>query len=104
MGARTRFVSTLFVLLMLLTMHSPAWARIVNLEVTAPVPDPSDASIERALQNALDGCVRQATALGLPWIRLRDAVLTGSQITLQVVATDEADEAGKQNMVPTWDL
>jgi hypothetical protein len=100
-SARTRFVS--MVLLTLLTMSSPAWARIVNLEATAPVPDRSHASIERAIQSALDGCVRQATALGLTWIRLRDAVLTGNQITLEVVATDEPDEAGKQNMVPTWD-
>lgn len=101
MGTLGRFVSILFLLLM---MISPGWARVVNLEVTAPVPDRSDASVARALKMALDGCVRQAAAMGLSWIRLEDAVLRGEQVVVQMVATDEMDEAAKQSMVPAWDL
>ena len=101
MGTLTRLVSVLF---LLLTMSSPGWARVVSLEVTASVQDRSDASVARALKSALDGCVHQAAAMGLSWIRLQDAVLTGNQVVVQVVATDETDEAEKQNMVPTWGL
>jgi hypothetical protein len=96
-----RVVSTLFLLLII---SSPAWARVMNLETAAPVPDRSDASVSRALQGALDGCVRQATAMGLPWIRLEDAVLAGDRVVVQVIATDEADEAQRRNMVPVWEL
>ena len=86
-----------------LAAGSPAWARVMNLEATASIQDRSDASIANGVKSALDGCVRQAESLGLSWIRLEDAVLAGDRIVLQVVATDEAEEAGRRNMVPTWD-
>jgi len=89
---------------LLLLISSPAWARVMNLETAAPVADHSNESVSRALQGALDGCVRQAAAMGLPWIRLEDAVLERDRVVVQVVATDEVDEAQRQNMTSVWGL
>jgi len=96
-----RFLASLGLLLLI---SSPAWARVMNLENAAPVDDHSNESVARALQGALDGCVRQAAAMGLPWIRLEDAVLERDRVVVQVVATDEVDEAQRQNMTSVWGL
>ena len=101
MATFSRVISALCLLLM---TASPAWARVINLETAAPLADRSDSSVTRALQGALDDCVHRAAALGLAWMRIEDAVLQADRVVVQVVATDEADEARRQNMMPVWDL
>jgi hypothetical protein len=71
---------------------TPAAARVVNLVSGAPLSDHSDAAIDRAIETAVDTCVRQATALGLSWIWLHNAVVEGDSIVVHMVATDDESE------------
>jgi hypothetical protein len=82
-----------------------AWARTVNLEAAAPLSDPSDPAVERALKNALDTCVRRATAMGLAWIWLQDATVLPNKVIVKMVASDEdPDEAGDEDQVHVIEL
>jgi len=83
---------TLTSMLMLLVLASPAWARVVSFRAAAPLGDHSDPSIDRAIKGAVDSCVREATAMGLSWIWLRDAAVVGDKILVQMVASDDASE------------
>jgi hypothetical protein len=50
-----------------------------------------------AVRQAVARAVRGAVAMGLPWVRLRDATVTGDRVTVLIVATDvepDDDEAG----------
>src|SRR5262245_42922680 len=79
-------------LLLALASASPAWARVVNFRTAAPLGDRSDTSIDRAIKGAVDSCVREATAMGLSWIWLRDAEVVGNKILIQMVASDDGSE------------
>jgi hypothetical protein len=78
--------------LVLLGCAGPAWARVVGFTSAAPLPDTSDASLERAIRMAVDQCVQEATAMGLSWIALHDATVKGDSIVIHMVATDEESE------------
>jgi hypothetical protein len=76
-----------------------AWARTVKLEAAEPLADASDPAVERALKNALDSCVRRATAMGLAWIWLQDATVLPNRVIVKMVASDEdLDEAGEDEV------
>jgi hypothetical protein len=82
-----------------------AWARTVKLEAAEPLSDTSDAAVEHALKNALDSCVRRATAMGLAWIWLQDATVLPNRVIVKMVASDEdPDEAGDEDQVHLIEL
>ena len=87
--ARSLVVSAL---LLVFASASPAWARVVSFRTAAPLGDRSDFSIDRAVKGAVDNCVREATAMGLSWIWLRDAAVVGDKILIQMVASDDGSE------------
>jgi hypothetical protein len=82
-----------------------AWARTVKLEAAEPLSDASDPAVERALKNALDSCVRRATAMGLAWIWLQDATVLPNRVIVKMVASDEdPDEAADEDQVHVIEL
>ena len=74
--------------LVVLTLALPAFARIAAIETSAPLSDHSDEAIEAALTQAVVVAVRGAVAMGLPWVRVRQAVVVEDVVTVQIVATD----------------
>jgi hypothetical protein len=71
-----------------LALAWPAGARVAAIETSAPLDDHSEDAVMAAVRQAVVTAVRGAVAMGLPWIRLRDAAVTGDQVTVVVVATD----------------
>lgn len=85
------------VLVLGLGLPAAAWARVVRIETTTPLSDHSDQTIDRALEDALDRCVRGATAMGLSWIWLDRTLVLTDKVIVRMVATDkesEDDDAG----------
>ena len=76
-------------LLLTFAAAAPAWARVVKIEATEPLPDHSDQAVEGALKGALDRCVRGATAMGLSWIWLDRALVLTDKVIVSMVATDD---------------
>jgi hypothetical protein len=79
-----------------LALASPAGARVAAIETSASLDDHSEDAVMAAVRQAVVTAVRGAVAMGLPWIRLRDAAVTGDRVTVLVVATDvepDDDEA-----------
>jgi len=76
-------------LLLAFAAAAPAWARVVKIETTEPLPDHSDQAVEGALRGALDRCVRGATAMGLSWIWLDRALVLTDKVIVSMVATDD---------------
>jgi hypothetical protein len=62
------------------------------IETTAPVADRSEASVKAAVVAAIDRAVRGAAAMGYVWFELRDAQLSGNEVAVQILATDEGPE------------
>jgi len=73
---------------------SPELARVAAIATTAPLPDHSQQSIDAALEEALSAAMRGAAAMGLRFIRVRQAVVLTDMVSVQILATDTAPDAG----------
>jgi hypothetical protein len=84
------FVSFIAVLgaLLVLGFPSPASARVATIRTTAPIVDPSEVSIQTALVEAVEAATRGALAMGLPHVRLSQAVLLPGSVLVEVIASD----------------
>ena len=81
---------------------SPAAAGGALIETTAPLADRSEASVKAAVIAAIDKAVRGAAAMGFAWFQLRDAKVSGDEVAIQILATDEKpDEATEETPRPT---
>ena len=89
-------------LALMLALNAPtaAWARVAKIESTAPLPDHSDQAIDRAIKAAVDKCVRGATAMGLLWIWVEDALVLTDRVIVKMIATDEVEEDEAQKVDP----
>ncbi len=67
----------------------PAVAGGALIETTAPLADRSEASVKAAVIAAIDKAVRGAAAMGFAWVQLRDAQVSGDEVAIQILATDE---------------
>jgi hypothetical protein len=67
----------------------PAMAGGALIETTAPLADRSEASVKMAVTAAIDKAVRGASAMGFAWFQLRDAQISGNEVAIQILATDE---------------
>jgi len=101
------------VVAILATLIAPAMAsaRVVTIETTAALSDLSDRSIEGALENAVDTCVRGAAAMGLTSIWLDRALVLTDKVVIKMTASDEeADQSAakdrptKERQVKEMDL
>jgi hypothetical protein len=88
------------VLVLALAAPTTTWARVAKIETTAPLQDHSDRAIERALRAAVDTCVSGATAMGLSWIRLDDALVLADRVVVRMIASDEDMEDDVQEIDP----
>jgi hypothetical protein len=67
----------------------PAMAGGALIETTAPLADRSEESVKTAVIAAIDKAVRGASAMGFAWFQLRDAQVSGNEVAVQILATDE---------------
>jgi hypothetical protein len=72
--------------------QSAALAGGALIETTAPLADGSEASVKAAVVAAIETAVRGASAMGFAWVQLRDAQVSGNQVAIQILATDEPQE------------
>ena len=79
-------------LVLILGLSSPGWARVVRMETAVPLTDRSEAAVEAALRGALETCVRGAMAMGLSWIRLERATLGEDRVIVHMIGSDDDDE------------
>jgi len=94
-----------------LTAPAIASAKVVTIETTAALSDLSDRTIEGALENAVDTCVRGAAAMGLTSIWLDRALVLTDKVVIKMTASDEdADQSAakdrptKERQVKEMDL
>jgi len=86
----------------ILAVASPVLARVAAIETSAPLADHSEEAIHSALTEAVVNAVRGAMAMGLTWVRLRNATVLDDTVTVLIVATDtEPEEAESAESEPT---
>jgi hypothetical protein len=68
---------------------------VALIETTVPLEDTSDAGIADAVNRAVTSAVRGAAAMGLSWVQLQRAYVSGGYVSVQVLAaTESLDETG----------
>jgi hypothetical protein len=60
------------------------------IETTAPLADRSEESIKAAMLAAINQAVRGAAAMGFEWFELRDAKVSGDEVAILILATNDA--------------
>jgi len=84
------------VMLTLLAVGSPAWARVVRMETTVALGDRSEPAVKQALREAFEISVRGALAMGLKRMRVDGARVLPDAVILAMVASDDDDEVGEE--------
>ena len=84
MGAIAQFAA---VPTLALALATPAGGRVVVIETAAVLPERTEASVVRTIEQALDESTRRALAMGLQSARLHSAVVSGDMMIVQVVAS-----------------
>lgn len=69
--------------------QSSALAGVALIQTTAPLADGTEASVKAAIAAAVSKAVRGAAAMGFAWFELRDAQLSGDEVAVQILASDE---------------
>jgi len=92
----TRWTWLVAASLLAAALVTPAWARTVRIETTVPLVDHSEATLNLAMQHAVETTVQGATAMGLSWIWVDGARVLSDSLVVQMVATDDEpdDEDG----------
>ena len=68
---------------------------VALIETSVPLEDTSDAGIADAVNRAVTSAVRGAAAMGLSWVQLQRAYVSGGYVSVQVLAaTESLDETG----------
>jgi hypothetical protein len=102
-----RWLSCLvFLLLFVLSVGSPALARVATIQTTAPLQDHTQQSIQTALKDAVESAVKSAAAMRLSWVMLNQALVLGDMVAVQIVATDkdpqeQEEQDGEEGPDPT---
>jgi hypothetical protein len=60
------------------------------IETTVPLEDASEAGITDAVNRAVNSAVRGAMAMGLSWVQLQRAYVSGGYVGVQVLAATES--------------
>ena len=63
---------------------------VAIIETTVPIEDTSEAGINDAVNRAVNSAVRGAMAMGLPWVQLQRAYISGNYVGVQVLAATES--------------
>lgn len=92
---RTFLGATLAIGLLVGSGQPAALASEALIETTAPLADRSEESIKAAVTAAIDKAVRGASAMGFAWFQLRDAQVSGNEVAIQILATDDPGQVGE---------
>jgi hypothetical protein len=60
------------------------------IETTVPLEDSSEAGIADAVNRAVTSAIRGATAMGLSWVQLQRAYVSGGYVGVEVLAATES--------------
>jgi hypothetical protein len=71
------------------------------IETTVPLEDTSEAGITAAVNQAVDSAVRGAMAMGLSWVKLQRAYVSGGYVGVQVLAATESLETATDDDAAT---
>jgi hypothetical protein len=71
-----------------LTLVSPAFARVAAIATTVPLADDSEPAMHAAVEEALSTPARGAQAMGLPHLHLLGAAIVDHAVVIRVLATD----------------
>jgi hypothetical protein len=63
------------------------------IQTTAPLRDGSEDAVRIAVVTAIEKAMRGANAMGFAWVQLRGAQVLGHDVLVQILATDEPDDA-----------
>ena len=74
---------------------APAWARVVTIEGASTLTDASEASVNRALDQAIANCLKTAESMGLSWVKLDRVTVKGDQVVVEMLASDEEEDTRK---------
>ena len=85
----TRWTSLVAGSLLAAALLTPAWARTVRIETTVPLVDHSAATLNLAMQQAVETAVQGATAMGLSWIWVDGGQVLSESLVVRMVATDD---------------
>jgi hypothetical protein len=89
----TRALLATLVLGLLVCSNPPsAIAGAALIETTAPLADRSEESVKAAVLAAINQAVRGAAAMGFEWFELRDAKVSGNEVAIQILATNDAPD------------
>ena len=91
------------VALLTLSTVAPAQAQAAAIEATAPLADKSEASINAALDSALESAVRGATAMGLTRVEILSVYVGDGFVGVQVIAAaqpPDSDTEGTSERAP----
>jgi hypothetical protein len=86
---RTLLGATLAFGLLVCSGQPSALADGALIQTTAPLADRSEESVKAAVTAAIGKAMRGASAMGFAWVELRDAQLSGNEVVVQILATDE---------------
>ena len=64
--------------------------RVALIETTVLLEDTSDAGISAAVDRAVNSAARGAMAMGLSWVQLQRAYVSGGYVGVQVIAATES--------------
>lgn len=73
---------------------SPGAATVATIATTVPLLDHEEQSVSDALQAAVKAAVTGAIAMGLPWVRMNQALVLEDAVAVQILATDTEPEPG----------
>jgi hypothetical protein len=101
-------ISFALVAVMVFSTSAASAAETATIEATAPIGQPSEAGILSAISVAVQRAVRGATAMGLPWVQLGEAYVSGGYVGVKVFASaepiddDDAEDEAEPTDGPAW--
>ena len=88
----TTLIRLAVVVVALVSLTAPAFAKMAAIQTAVPVEDESQSSIQSAAEQAVETAVRGAVAMGLPKVQLHRAVVVSHMVVIQILASDEAQD------------
>jgi hypothetical protein len=82
---------------------SPILATTATIETTAPLRDHAKESIKTALLTAVKTAFTGAVAMGLPWVRINQTLVSDDAVVVQILATDTEPQTGRGGQTPGTD-
>jgi hypothetical protein len=98
-----RLISLCLASVLVIATALPVAAKMATIQTIAPLRDHEEQSVKNALREAVRSAVTSALAMGLPWVRLRRAVVLQDAVAVQVLATDTDPKGETGGEVPTPD-